>query len=196
VGHPHADGRLLGMGLALPEKLSGDERRQALRAVGSVRCLLLGRLGTWQVAPMTGARPAWNLRPEVWTAHPEGATRWATVTPVAYDRHPKTDDRAKYEREVASMITDACVRIGLPKPQVIVTPVSAHLGAPPAHAYPRMRRKDDSERRHAHAILEFDRPVRGPMLLGAGRYRGYGVCRPIHHDPLPEGARVGCGTIP
>lgn len=35
------------------------------------------------------------------------------------------------------------------------------------------------ERRHAHAILVFDRPVRGPILLGAGRYRGYGLCRPL-----------------
>jgi CRISPR-associated protein Csb2 len=183
VGHPHADGRLLGMGLALPEGLPGEERRQALRAVGRVRRLLLGRLGTWQVASMTAARPAWNLRPETWTAHAEGATHWSTVTPVAYDRHPKADDRAACQREVASMIAQACARIGLSEPrEVIVTPVSAHLGTPPAHAFPRLRRKDDSERRHTHAIVVFDRPVRGPILVGAGRYRGYGLCRPIDEE--------------
>ncbi len=180
VGHPHADGRLLGVGLAFPDGLSREDRREALRAVGRVRRLALGRLGTWQVTAQTAIVPTWNLRPAAWTAHPEGATHWSTVTPVAYDRHPKTSDRASYMRQVAAMVARACTRIGLPEPRdVIVTPVSAHLGAPPAHAFPKLRRKDGGERRHTHAILVFDRPVRGPVLLGAGRYRGYGFCRPI-----------------
>jgi CRISPR-associated protein Csb2 len=180
VGHPHADGHLLAMAIALPEGLGSDERRDVLRVVGRVHELKLGRLGVWSVQRDTSARPPWNLRPEAWTADPEGATHWSTVTPVAFDRHPKAKDRTEYQRELAGMIAAACESIDLPRPrEVIVTSVSAHLGVPPAHAFPRLRRKDDSERRHAHAILVFDRPVRGPMLLGAGRYRGYGVCRPV-----------------
>lgn len=78
------------------------------------------------------------------------------------------------------MIRACCVRVGLPEPsEVTLTPVSAHQGTPPSHAYPRLRRKDGSERRHTHAVLVFDQPVRGPILLGAGRYRGYGLCRAI-----------------
>jgi CRISPR-associated protein Csb2 len=42
-----------------------------------------------------------------------------------------------------------------------------------------VRRKDGSERRHAHAILVFDEFVVSSVLLGAGRYRGYGLCRPM-----------------
>ena len=60
-----------------------------------------------------------------------------------------------------------------------MTAVSAHLGVPPAHVFPRLARKDGSERRHAHAILVFDEPVRGPVLIGAGRYRGHGVGRAL-----------------
>lgn len=183
VGHEHADGRLLGMALALPAEIAYDTRRAALRAIGSVRRLALGRLGAWKIAAETSAAPAWNLRPEVLTAHPHGATHWSTVTPVAFDRHPKTKDRAEYQRETAAMIAQACVRIGLPEPRdVIVTSVSAHLGVPPAHAFPRLQRKDGSQRRHAHAILVFEQPVRGPMIMGAGRYRGYGVLRPLDRD--------------
>jgi CRISPR-associated protein Csb2 len=86
------------------------------------------------------------------------------------------------------MIRECCSRIGLPPPcEVVVTAVSAHLGAPPAHEFPRLRRKAGSQRRHSHAILIFDEPVCGPMLLGAGRYRGYGVCRPT------DGSQVGDG---
>jgi CRISPR-associated protein Csb2 len=180
VGHPHADGHLLGMGLALPRAISHEDRRRALAVIGRVNRLLLGRLGTWRLEVVMDNRPAWNLRPEAWTAATEGATHWSTVTPVAFDRHPKTKNRAEYQCEVASMIAQACTRIGLPEPRdVIVTAVSAHLGVPPAHVFPRIQRKDGSERRHTHAILIFDRPVCGPMLLGAGRYRGYGVCRPL-----------------
>jgi CRISPR-associated protein Csb2 len=181
VGHPHADGHLLGMGIVLPEGLPPEDRRHALRAIARVDRLLLGRLGSWRLGGVSATEAAWNLRAEVWTAYPDGATHWSTVTPIAFDRHPKDKDRSAYQRETAAMIAQAVVRLGLPEPRdVIVTAVSAHLGVPPAHAFPRLLRKDGSSRRHAHAILVFGQPVRGPILLGAGRYRGYGVCRPLH----------------
>lgn len=181
VGHPRADGHLLGMGLVLPEAIGSEQRRHALHAIGRVDRLVLGRLGVWRIGSVLAAEPPWNLRPEVWTAHPGGATHWSTVTPIAFDRHPKTTDRATYQGEVAEMVAQACVRIGLPRPkQVIVTSVSAHLGVPPAHAFPRLQRKDGGRRRHAHAILVFAKPVRGPILIGAGRFRGYGVCRAMN----------------
>lgn len=187
VGHPHADGHLLGVGVVLPEGLAAEDRRHALRAVARVDRLLLGRLGTWRINGATAMEPPWNLRSDVWTAHPRGATHWSTVTPIAFDRHPKEKDRSAVQREIAGLIAQAAVRVGLPAPRdVIVTAVSAHLGVPPAHAFPRLKRKDGSQRRHAHAILVFDEPVRGPVLLGAGRYRGYGVCRPLHD----QGART------
>jgi CRISPR-associated protein Csb2 len=178
VGHERADGHLLGMGLVLPVDLPRDEHREALRVIAAVRQLKLGPLGVWTAEAVTASQPPWNLRAEAWTAHPQGATHWATVTPVVFDRHPKAKDQAQYQRETAAMIAEACTRIGLAAPrEVIVNPVSAHLGVPPAFAFPRLQRKDGNERRHAHAILVFDEPVRGPVLIGAGRFRGYGACR-------------------
>lgn len=180
VGHEHADGHLLGLGLTLPDNVSRDERRAALRVIGQVKELKLGSLGVWKPAPVIESSPPWNLRPQTWTAAPEGATHWSTVTPIALDRHPKAKGKAEYQREAAGVIAKACERIGLPRPrEVIITPVSAHLGVPPGHAFPRLKRKDGSERQHNHAILVFDEPVRGPVLIGAGRFRGYGVCRPL-----------------
>jgi CRISPR-associated protein Csb2 len=180
VGHPNADGHLVGLAVALPAGLDAEERRHVLRILGRVDALRLGTLGVWALVRDLGDRPAWNLRPEAWTAHPAGATHWSTVTPVALDRHPKERDRAAYQREVAQVVAAACEAVGLPRPrEVVMTPVSAHHGVPPAHAFPRLARKDGTERRHAHAILVFDEPVRGPVLIGAGRYRGYGVFRPM-----------------
>jgi hypothetical protein len=76
---------------------------------------------------------------------------------------------------------------------VVATPVSVHLGVPPAHEFPRLVRKDGSERRQTHAILIFDQPVRGPVLIGAGRYRGYGVSRPINQSEGAEVQLMGSG---
>ncbi len=180
VGHEHADGHLVGMGLAFLKDLPPDDRRGVLQAVNRVRRLKIGRLGIWRVEAVTEAQPPWNLRAGVCTAHPEGAAQWSTVTPVVFDRHPKSKDRRAYQLEVAAMVAQCCLRIGLPQPrEIIATPVSAHLGTPPSHAFPRLLRKDGSQRRHTHAILVFDEPVCGPILIGAGRYRGYGLCRPL-----------------
>ncbi len=185
IDHEQADGHVRGMGLVLPNGISQDEHHDALRAIAAVRELKLGSLGVWHVEPVTATRPAWNLRPETWTAHPQGATHWSTVTPVVFDRHPKGKDKTEHQQETARMIAEACTRIGLSKPrEVIVTQVSAHVGVPPSFAFPGFKRKDGSDRRHTHAILVFDDPVCGPVLIGAGRYRGYGVCRAMNKQPM------------
>jgi CRISPR-associated protein Csb2 len=188
VGHEHADGHLLGMAIALPRGLSWDQRRDILRAIGRVRELKLGHLGVWGVKAVTAARRRQNLLAETWTAYPKGAKKWSTVTPVAFDHHPKSKDKAAYQIEVAAMIRQCCTRIGLPAPRVVIaTPMSAHNGAPSARAFPSLRRKDGGSRRQIHAILLFDECICGPVILGAGRYRGYGLCRPMDE---PEDAEA------
>lgn len=181
IGTEHATGHLLGLGLALPEEVTREERRELLKVIARARRLKLGPLGLWRLDAVTESSPPWNLRPETWTAWPQGATHWSTVTPIALDRHPKAKNRADQQREQAAMIAKGCERIGLPAPrEVIVTSVSAHLGVAPAYAFPKLKRKDGGERRLTHAILVFDEPVYGPMLIGAGRFRGYGMCRPLN----------------
>jgi CRISPR-associated protein Csb2 len=173
VGHERADGHLLGMGIALPNDLSPDHRHEVLRALNRVRELKLGRLGVWGVEPVIAFRPPLNLRAETWTAHPKGTAKCSTMTPIAFDQHPKSRGKIAYQAEVTAMVARCYARVGLPFPrEVIVTAVSAHLGVVPAHEFPLLRRKDGAPRRHTHVILIFDEPVRGPVILGAGRYRG------------------------
>jgi CRISPR-associated protein Csb2 len=187
VGHEQADGHLLGVALALPTVLPRAERHDVLLAVDKARRLNLGRMGTWRIERETSPRPSANLRPEVWTSYPSGATVWSSVTPLVYDRHPKARDKVAYQAETGQMISEACARIGLPAPrEVTVTSVAAHLGVPAAHQFPRLRRKDNSERRHTHAILLFEQPVCGPITIGAGRYRGCGVFRPVPEAAISQ----------
>ena len=71
--------------------------------------------------------------------------------------------------------------VGLPRPrEVLLHPVSLVEGVPHAREFPQLVRKHDGgRRRHHHAVVIFDEAVRGPVLIGAGRFRGYGLCRPI-----------------
>ena len=196
VASEHADGRLMGLALSLPRECSADIRRILLRCLAKMRGkttdsspqLKLGKLGVWNLDGITEDRPPFNLLASTWTAATQGSTEWGTVTPIVLDRHPKAKDIAKYRAEVAKTIQTACDRVldsktpekEMPKVvHVALLPVSPHLGTPPSHSFPQMERKSGGQCRHTHAIIEFDKPIVGPLLVGAGRYRGYGLCRPI-----------------
>jgi hypothetical protein len=182
AGAEHADGRLIGVALALPRGLDPTEAARVLEPWlrdehGMPRPIRLFD-GQWLecVAELeTRERPPLNLRLETWTGP---ARRWASVTPVVLDRHfdgPNTWEHA------AETVKDACERIGLPRPlEVVLHPVSLIEGVPRSSEFPLILRKRDGGRmHHAHAVLVFGEEVLGPVLVGAGRFRGYGLCRPL-----------------
>jgi CRISPR-associated protein Csb2 len=187
VGREHAHGGIRGIAVAVPRGISEEDRQKLLRALAKLRAegLKLGTLGKWRLEPPGGGGARDTLRDRTWTGYPAGARQWASVTPYAFDRHAKAKNKAAYQAELANSIRQSWGRVRQDPEiavDVVVSPVSAHLGAPASHEFPRLRRKDGSECRHTHAILIFNRPVVGPMLLGAGRYRGYGIFRPLSGD--------------
>jgi len=182
VQHAHADGRIMGAALALPRELdpaaAGARLNPWLRDEhGLPRSIKLFD-GRWLECTMeleTRESPPWNLRRQTWT---RPSRTWASVTPVVLDRH--FSGRNKWEK-AAEIVKDACGRIGLPRPEnVLLQPVSLVEGTPHAREFPPLRRKSDNGRMyHTHAVIVFSEPVMGPVLLGAGRFRGYGLCRPM-----------------
>ncbi|MEA3275612.1 MAG: type I-U CRISPR-associated protein Csb2 [Pseudomonadota bacterium] len=182
VGSEHADGRLMGLALALPRELDPAEAALVLEPWlrddnGLPRALKLFN-GQWlecRAELETRERPPFNLRLETWTGP---ARHWASVTPVVLDRH--FDGPNKWERATET-VKDSCERIGLPRPlEVLLHLVSLVEGVSRSNEFPWMARKRDGGRmHHVHAVLVFGEPVQGPVLLGAGRFRGYGLCRPL-----------------
>jgi CRISPR-associated protein Csb2 len=184
VGREHADGHLLGIGVAIPSVVDPAEQARCLGPLlyddrsGELREteLRMGAVGVWQVCMENRDRPPVALQSNVWT---QPSLRWATVTPIVLDRHSKSNNGATVWKEAEETIAKACERIGLAWPRdIILSSVSMFIGAPHARRFPCLQRKTGGNRHHAHAIITFDNEVRGPVLLGAGRYRGYGLCRP------------------
>jgi CRISPR-associated protein Csb2 len=174
--HPYADGLIKGFALVLPHGLGrfNAERRAILRALVEIPEILFGAQGPWQVAIPQAGEELSSLRPRPYVGP---ADTWATVTPVLCDRFPKEKDGQRIE----DVIRESCRRVlGIePKGQggIAVSPVSWHRGVPPSHAFGRIRKPGEPPRHRTHVLLQFDRKVRGPILLGAGRYAGLGLFR-------------------
>ena len=186
VGAEHADGRIMGLALVLPRELDQQEAGHYLEpflrdpATGLPRehPLFDGQWFECAIELETRERLPKNLDPNTWTRK---SHIWASVTPVVLNRH--FDGKDKWER-AAESVKDACLHIGLPRPrEVLLHPVSLVEGVPHAREYPQLTRKNNGGRRsHNHAVIVFDEPVRGPVLVGAGRFRGYGLCRPMDEE--------------
>jgi CRISPR-associated protein Csb2 len=191
VGHEHADGHLLGVALAVPNTFPHtDELMDRLtrhshpdheglpylsvavhnphlddREVGLLELELDER-------PERGRQH--TLQPRNWV---EPSDAWATVTPVMLPQFPR---RGITTEEV---VARACKDSGYPEPVAVRTSLAPLVrGVPHSRAFHVKPRQDRPPRPLIHAEITFDVPVRGPVLIGAGRYAGYGFCRPVKED--------------
>ena len=191
AGYPHADGRVFGFGLVPP---AGTRLRavpgfvRAFEVVASYDPGRERRVLKLEGAPLgkplclapAGATGLRSLSP---SPYREPAQVWASVTPIVLDRHLKRNG----DGEIREMIASACENAGLPRPnqdRIHVGKRSAIEGAPPARpaagAPPWTRWKAPESlatRSLVHAVIDFGEATAGPVLLGAGRFTGLGLCR-------------------
>lgn len=211
VGFPHADGHIMGFALVPPDAsaiLDDQDFRCALRALAPLdedrgrRILtvrtregtLPDRAFSIQLSPAFEPPP--NRRSLDPALYIKAARDFSTVTPIALDRHLKAKDAVR-EEEKQTLIAHACRNIGLPEPEVIATDKHAALEGVPS-AYPsataphwmRWRLpRSLATRQLTHAFIRFPVEVVGPVILGAGRHLGLGLCRPVlakgrHEDAI------------
>lgn len=201
VGFPHADGNVLGFAIVPPRTgavLEDPDFRTALRAVARMdeergRRVLTIKTSegassdhAFSIELSPSFEPPANLRSLDPRLYLKGAREFATVTPIVLDRHLKAkgDER---EAEMRDLIAQACRNVGLPAPEVIVPAKhSAVEGAPSAYpsgsapSWLRWRLPPSlASRQLTHAVIRFPQEVAGPVLLGAGRHFGLGLCRPL-----------------
>lgn len=163
IAHPHADGRLLGIGAWLPYGIDPEAERQVRRALLSLReVACAGR----RIPVGLPRGPLATLERRTWA---EPARVWASATPVVLDHKAGGADRARALRM-------ALARAGYPKPaRVVHSGVCSLVGGCPAGEV----RAHRSDLPRLHALIEFAEPVAGPVLCGAERFFGLGLFRPI-----------------
>lgn len=193
IKHTHAQGHIMGIGLAFPHpetvgmdavtlRLNWQKAMVALFPEGEPLELVSPASDTKLIlAPADPAEGRTAFQPSRWTGP---ATRWASVTPVVFDRHPRphfSKDPIAWQQSARQIIHEACQRIGLPTPTDIeVSLYSPVQGVPPSPAFaPPPARAGRPARVHFHVTLTFGQKILGPVLLGAGRFRGYGLLAPI-----------------
>ncbi|QHO91422.1 type I-U CRISPR-associated protein Cas5/Cas6 [Actinomyces sp. 432] len=176
VGNEHADGQLMALAVSIPG-LEHDERLRILRGilgedperdvvlrVNGFRQSFRLRYAPDETRPFTSTVERWTLP----------ARTWATATPLVLDRYPK-------DRDLAAAVAESFVNAGLPEPrEVEVSKEPMVYGA--VRLRPQELPKRCQGRLYTHARVTFDRPVRGPILAGAGRYFGVGLFAPEYEE--------------
>jgi len=182
VGYEWSDGKLFGLALVLPrdQDALADDTHLALeeavaRFLQAGGRLTFGRFGTWTLLHDPTPERA-SLRPGRYL---RTARRFASVTPLVLPRHMKRRRGDTAEAQIAL----ACRQQGLPEPETIE-----------AGPHPFLRGTSFASKKHwhttgrfatrslVHARLTFAEPVRGPLLLGAGRHFGLGLMLPLPEE--------------
>jgi len=193
VGHEHADGAIMGIALVLPHELPKSDRELLFRLIAKWEKERANTLGNLTVAGESlpsfvvrrvdvSARAA--LDPARWC---RASTRFITATPIALDRHPgnlRSNQRGtahKAALEAQRTISEACFRVVGVRPCAVEVSLPPLLqGAQHVRDYPPWPgRPGRTPRARVHADIRFETLVGGPLLVGAGRYFGLGLCLPV-----------------
>jgi CRISPR-associated protein Csb2 len=158
----YGDGTILGLAMAVPKECDSLERAQCVAAMLSVDHIMLA--GTR--FNLTRPTSAMSLHERTWS---RPARRWASATPVVLDRFPKGTQSAE------DIVAQSCERAGYPPPIKVEWSQNSALPMPPARQF--KLRKPGSL--YAHVVLEFEHPVKGPLLVGKERYFGLGLFLPL-----------------
>ena len=210
VGFEHADGRLLGLAVSMPDAVGDDARRALYRAIGNWEAaareagddalkLTLGTQGVVRLSRLHGPATLVSLRPDAWS---RASCRWVSATPIALPRHPgrlgggTRAARAKAWASAEASVALACDQVGLPEPMSVEVSLSPFVtGSRAASRFPSFSQNDRSgrpvRRQLLHASVTFEHPVAGPLMLGAGRFLGLGLMRPAPMVELPEASGDG-----
>lgn len=210
VEHKYADSRIMGVAVSLPESLDEQSRRATLRAIGlwernereagaDSLALTFGGKGVLRLVRMPGPSDLATLRPGSWH---RASRRWTTATPIALPTHPgplakgTAASRSKAWGRAEQAVRRACENVGLPEPVGVEVSLQPLLrGVSPAADFPafRQRGRDGTQmaRRLVHAAITFDDLVQGPLVLGAGRFIGLGLMRPLSGPASPASPTEG-----
>ena len=181
--HPQqrqADGSIKGLAVLVPRNT--EEQDLLSLAAGLVRLqengLHIPGVGTWQLLEVAEDDPPMtSLAARTW----RGPSRlWTTVTPMVFGHFPKPSNGG-----AVRVVLESLRMVGIEPDLAVELAVSRHSllhGASPSWCFKTNGNQRDAAgppRMLFHVSLRFDRPVAGPIVLGAKRYFGLGLMWPL-----------------
>jgi CRISPR-associated protein Csb2 len=176
----YADGAIKGLAIVVPKGAKREELQTIALGLEMLQENGLGipGVGTWDLEEVDeNDPPLWSLAARTW----RGPSRvWTTVTPMVFGHFPKRSKGG--ERTV---ILESLAMIGIDSNSVIEIGVGQHSplhGALPSghfKPHPHALTERQLPRHIRHITLRFNRPVEGPLLVGAMRYFGLGLMLPL-----------------
>jgi CRISPR-associated protein Csb2 len=172
IDHGFADGEIKGIAIVLPRDMRDEDVVSLDRAMSRLRRLHFGRLGDISLRMMGAQSERKSLD---FRRYAKASMTWASVTPIALSVHPKP---RKGLTEEGAILMDFA-RLGLPEPtELRLQDVPFVRGAPLARQVPNHEVTSVAGRLLRHVHIRFPRHVEGPLLVGAGRYMGFGLLLP------------------
>ncbi len=168
VGFERSDGRIHGLALWMPKDSKQLERSRARDAALAVR-RLVGR-GIHVAVAVNGRGGPVAANPERWR---RASRRWCTAFPAVHERR---------RRLVLSEVARWCRHAGLPAPVACRSARTPLVRGGVDLAPVEVNRPGREPLPYSHVELLFDEQVRGPVVIGAGRQRGLGLCVPVAED--------------
>jgi len=175
VSHRHSDGNIRGMGIMLPHENYVECIKYISQALSSK--------STSEEEITVQSENFGKVKFSLYVEHKiktldanswqKPSTMWATVTPIVVNKILHSD-HTKWNDEIRQIIAKSCKEQNLPNVAVSISNIAFHLGVPTANMFPRYAKN----KTQVHAILQFDEKVSGPLILGDGKYNGYGLCKP------------------
>jgi CRISPR-associated protein Csb2 len=175
-----ADGSIKGVAVLIPRGVDDGALRNIARGLVRIERNGLGvpGNGTWWLHEVAADDPpSDSVDPQTWGGP---SAVWATATPMVFGHFPKPNKGGEVK-----VILDSLGMIGIEPERVLEIAVGRYsplYGAPPSWHFKPRRSSIGIEQRPAwirHVTICFDRPVRGPIVLGSMRYFGLGLMRPI-----------------
>ena len=166
VNYPRSRGRIHGLALWMPPK-SDSGIRQRTRDASLAVSRLKGRLINVSVYPTVDMQRPIAAHPDRW----RGPSRfWVTAFPAIHERRtPLT----------LAEITRWCRHAGLPKPVDFRESRTPLITGAVDLSPPEVNRPNRPPLPYSHIALNLCEKVSGPVVIGSGRQRGFGLCAPL-----------------
>lgn len=165
AGFRRSRGRIFGLALWLPPGLESVERRRCRDAVYALR-RLTGAGVDARVSPHDGAERPLAANPSRWTGSSRG---WVTAFPAIHERRGPMS---------LAELSRWCRHAGLPAPLAFRSARGPLVRGAVDLAPVEVNRPGRPRLPYSHVELWFEEPISGPVVIGAGRQRGFGLCVP------------------